>query len=184
MRDSPIVGSGTRNARAKLTAGFVWIIVFKYVKAAAFLLLAFAALRLARFPHRSEPIELARLLGVDEHKEIVQRTAQVVAALSPFQIHAIAAALAVIGLVFLTEGTLLWLRIPWATYFTITLTALGIPPEIIEIVHRPHSIRRYVLLAVNAAILIYLWRRRNEFREDPGLGKRVRKAASTARGTY
>lgn len=176
-----MAGSARGHRRAKLSSGFVWIIVFKYVKAAAFLLLALAALRLARFPHRSEPMELARLIGVDERKEIVQRTAEVVAALSPFQIHAIAVASAVIGLVFAAEGTLLWMRIPWATYFTITLTALGIPPEIVEIVKRPHSVRRYALLAVNIAILVYLWRRRNEFREGPGVIEKVRDAAAEAR---
>ena len=47
---------------------------------------------------------------------------------------------------------------------TIVLTALGIPPELIEIARRPASGRRYALLAINVAILVYLWRRRNEFR--------------------
>jgi len=37
-------------------------------------------------------------------------------------------------------------------------------PEILEIVKRPHSARRYVLLAINAAILYYLWRKKDEFR--------------------
>ena len=45
------------------------------------------------------------------------------------------------------------------------LTALGIPPEILEIVRRPQSARRYVLLAINAAILYYLWRKKDEFRD-------------------
>jgi uncharacterized membrane protein (DUF2068 family) len=179
------MAGSARKARGKLTGGFVWIIVFKYVKAVMFVLLAVVALRIARLPHRSDAMEVARMFGVDERNEIVQRTAQVISALSPFQIHAIAAASAFIGLVFAAEGTLLWLRIPWATYFTITLTALGIPAEIFEIVHRPHSVRRYVLLAVNVAILVYLWRRRNEFRdlrgsdEDRGSGRRVEPAAGS-----
>src|SRR5215468_2582447 len=85
-------GSARRHGRSAkpLSAGFVSIIVFKYVKAAAFLLLGIVALRIARLPHGSEPLLIARLLGVDEHKEIVQRTAEVISALSPFQIHAIA----------------------------------------------------------------------------------------------
>jgi len=57
------------------------------------------------------------------------------------------------------------MRVWWATYFTIVLTALGIPPELIEIARRPSSTRRYVLLAINLAILGYLWTRRNEFRD-------------------
>jgi uncharacterized membrane protein (DUF2068 family) len=179
------MAKSAENARGKLTGGFVWIIVFKYVKAVAFLLLAVVALKIARLPRGFAPLELARLLGVDERTEIVRRTAQVLSALSPFQIHAIAAAAAVIGLMFAAEGTLLWLRIPWATYFTIILTALGIPAEIFEIIHRPDSVRRYVLLAVNVGILIYLWRRRNEFRhlrgsdEDRGSGRPVERAAGS-----
>ena len=51
-------------------------------------------------------------------------------------------------------------------YFTILLTALGLPPEILEIAKRPGSARRYLLLAVNVAILVYLWRRRNDFRSE------------------
>jgi uncharacterized membrane protein (DUF2068 family) len=76
----------------------------------------------------------------------------------------IGAASILVGLVFAAEGTLLALRIWWATYFTIVLTALGIPLEIMEIARRPDSVRRYLLLAVNVAILVYLWRRRNEFK--------------------
>ena len=165
MSDMVVAKARARGGRtAKLSAGFVWIIVFKFLKAAAFVLLGFVALRFARLPRGSEALHLARLLGVDTHKEIVQRMAGLISALSPFQIHAIAVASFVIGLVFAAEGTCLWMRFPWATYFTITLTALGIPPELIEIVRRPQSVRRYLLLAVNVAILIYLWRRRNEFR--------------------
>ena len=87
-------------------------------------------------------------------------------ALTSRQVEAIGAAAVLIGLVFTAEGTLLAVRVPWAPYFTIVLTALGIPPELIEIARRPGSGRRYVLLAVNVAILVYLWRRRNEFKTE------------------
>jgi uncharacterized membrane protein (DUF2068 family) len=55
----------------------------------------------------------------------------------------------------------------WATYFTIALTAIGVAIEVVEIGKRPGSLRLYVLLAVNLAILIYIWRRRNEFQGEP-----------------
>jgi uncharacterized membrane protein (DUF2068 family) len=144
----------------------------------SFLFLGIVVLHVAKVPRGFEPLHIARLLGVDEHKEVVQRTATVLSALSPFQIHAIAVACLAIGLVFAAEGTLLWMRLPWATYFTIGLTALGIPFELVEIVKRPQSIRRYALLAVNVAILIYLWRRRNEFRD--GAEKRPKRAVRAA----
>jgi uncharacterized membrane protein (DUF2068 family) len=151
-------------ARPKLSPGFLGIIAFKFAKAAAFLLLGAAALRIARLPHHSEPMEIARLLGVNGRNVLVQHLSYLLAALTSRQVEAIGAAAILIGLVFAAEGTLLSLRISWAPYFTIVLTALGLPPELIEIARRPDSVRRYLLLAVNFAILVYLWKRRNEFR--------------------
>jgi uncharacterized membrane protein (DUF2068 family) len=150
--------------RRRLSAGFVWIIVFKFIKGASFLLVGAAALRIAHLPNHSEPLEIARFLGVDEGNKVVRHLASILSALTSRQVQALGAASILIGLVFLAEGTLLAMRIWWATYFTIVLTALGIPLEILEIVKRPDSVRRYLLLAVNVAILVYLWRRRNEFK--------------------
>jgi uncharacterized membrane protein (DUF2068 family) len=150
--------------RPRLSPGFLGIIVFKCAKAAAFLLLGAVALRIARLPHHSEPMEIAHFLGVNPRNVLVQHLSFMLTALTSRQVEAIGAAAVLIGLVFTAEGTLLAVRVPWAPYFTIVLTALGIPPEVIEIARRPASGRRYLLLAVNAAILVYLWKRRNEFR--------------------
>ena len=150
--------------RPRLSAGFVWIIVFKFIKAASFMLLGAVALRIAHLPNHSEPLEIARFFGVDERRTIIRSLSEVLSALTSRQVLTIGAASILVGLVFAAEGTLLWLRIWWATYFTIVLTACGIPLEIVEIAKRPDSVRRYLLLAVNVAILVYLWRRRNEFK--------------------
>ena len=155
--------------RKPLSAGFLGIIVFKFLKAAAFLLLGAVALRIAYLPNHSEPMEIARFLGVEERRTIVKHLSVVLAALTSRQVQGIGAASLLLGLVFAAAGALLAARIWWATYFTIILTALGIPPELIEIAKRPGSGRRYLLLAINLAILAYLWRRRNDFksvRED------------------
>lgn len=156
--------SHTHAGRPRLSPGFLGIIVFKCAKAAAFLLLGAVALRIARLPHHSEPMEIARFLGVSETKLVVQHLSFLLSALTSRQVQAIGVASILIGLVFSAEGTLLAMRVSWAPYFTIVLTALGIPPELIEIARRPGSGRRYLLLAVNLAILVYLWKRRNEFR--------------------
>ena len=158
--DSPTVTA----RRPKLSPGFLGIIVFKCAKAAAFLLLGAVALRIARLPHHSEPMEIARFLGVNSRGVLVQHLSFVLSALTSRQVEAIGAAAVLIGLVFAAEGALLAMRVPWAPYFTIVLTALGIPPELIEIARRPESLRRYALLAVNVAILVYLWKRRDEFK--------------------
>lgn len=155
-----------RPSRPRLSAGFVGIIVFKYAKLVAFLVVGAAALRIARLPEGSGLLEIARLLGAHGQGPLVRHVAAALSALTSGQIEAIGAAVILIGLVFGTEGTLLALRVWWAPYFTIVLTALGIPLELVEIVKRPASGRRYLLLAVNAAILVYLWKRRNDFRSS------------------
>ena len=123
-------------------------------------------LRIAHLPKHSEPMEIARLLAVDENRMVVRHLSGVLAQFTRGQVEAIGAAALVIGSIFAAEGTTLAMRIAWAPYFTIVLTALGIPPEILEILRRPGSLRRYLLLAVNAAILVFLWKRRNEFRRN------------------
>jgi uncharacterized membrane protein (DUF2068 family) len=150
--------------RPKLTAGFVWIIAFKYVKCAAFLLIGIVALRIAHLERGSEPLQIARFFGVEEGRVSVRYIASVIAAFTPGQVRAIGLASISVGLVFGAEGTCLLLRLWWAPYFTIVLTAIGIPVELVEIVKRPWSARRYALLAINAAILVYLWKRRNDFK--------------------
>ena len=150
--------------KQKLSPGFVWIIVFKGIKSAAFLLIGAAVLHLARFPRHSEPLEIAHFLGAHTREVLVQHVSKVLDAMTSNEVRALAAASILIALVFAAEGLALAMRIPWAPYFTIILTAFGIPPELIEISRQPESYRRYALLAVNVAILVYLWKRRNEFR--------------------
>ncbi len=150
--------------RPRLSPGFVGIIVFKYLKSAAFLLVGGVALRIARLPDHSQPLEIARAIGVDEGRVTIRHVAALLSAFTPGQVQALGLAAVVIGLVFAAEGSCLLARLWWSPYFTILLTAAAIPAEVYEIARRPESLRRYVLLAINVAILAYLWKRRNEFR--------------------
>ncbi len=153
--------------RPPLSAGFAAVIVFKYLKAAAFILVGIVVLKIARLPSHSEPMELARLLQIRPERESVQRLSEFLSRVTAGQVEALGAASILIGLVFAAEGTFLALRIWWATYFTVFLTALGVPVEIREIAKWPLRFRLYVLLAINLAILVYVWMRRNEFRQKP-----------------
>ena len=158
------MSSKTAAPKPPLSPGFVAIIVFKYLKAAAFVLVGVVALRIAQLPSHSEPMQIARLLQVRAERESIQRLAAFLANVTTGQVEAAGAASLFIACFFLAEGTLLTMRIWWATYFTIVLTALGLPIEIGEIAARPGRARGYALLAVNAAILVYVWSKRNEFR--------------------
>ena len=154
-----------RREHVRLSGVMVAIIVFKYLKAAAFGALGVAALRLARIPRDSLQSHLIHLLGANGRTIMLRHVAQIIERLTQGQVQAIGLGAILIALVFAAEGTALLMRKPWAPLFTITLTALGIPAELVEIVRQPDSPRRYLLLAINAAILYYLWTRRNEFRE-------------------
>jgi uncharacterized membrane protein (DUF2068 family) len=169
-----------------MSGGFVAIILFKYFKAIVFGLFGVAALRLAHLARLPSVEELARFFRVSPEREIIQEIASIVAQITPGQAIGIGVVSLFVALVFATEGTFLAFRIWWSTYFTVVITACGIPLEIFEIVQRPVSLRRYLLLLVNAAILVFLWMRRNEFRPelaaDSLAGNREASQASTSSG--
>jgi uncharacterized membrane protein (DUF2068 family) len=145
-----------------LSAGFLAIITFKYFKAVVFLLVAIAALKLSRADPFPTAEDVAHFFRSSPENELIRAISR----LTPGLAMGIGLLSLFVAAVFGTEATLLTARVWWSTYFTIVLTALGIPFEIFEIFRRPSGFRRYLLLAVNVAILLYLWRRRNEFRDS------------------
>ena len=151
--------------RKRLSWGFFLIIAFKYLKAVVFALVGFTALHLARLAAMPTVEELARFLRVGPENQIVRRIAEVIREVTPGQVIGFGVVSLFVAAVFAAEATLLACRIWWSTYFTIVLTSMGLPLEIYEIFQRPASTRRYLLLAINAAILVFLWKRRKEFKE-------------------
>src|SRR5450631_3385082 len=149
----------------RVSGGFWAIIAFKWVKGIAFVIFGIAALRLSRAPAMPSAVQIAKFLSVSKENELVHRVADVIATVTPRQATAAGLASLFIAIVFFAEGVLLTARIWWSTYFTITLTSMGIPLELYELVHRPGSVRRWILLALNSAILRFLWSRRNEFHD-------------------
>jgi uncharacterized membrane protein (DUF2068 family) len=137
------------------------IIIYKYFKAVEFLLVAIAALKLSRADPFPTAEQVAHFFRSSPENELIRAFDR----LTPGLALGIGFASLFVSLVFGIEATLLAARVWWSTYFTIVLTALGIPLEIFEILRRPSGFRRYLLLAVNVAILLYLWKRRNEFRD-------------------
>ena len=150
----------------RLTGGFVAVIVFKYLKAAAFLLVGIVVLRFVVVARHDPAMEFARFLNANPERERIRRLSTFFNDITPGQREAIGAAALAIGSIFAAEASFLLARIWWATYFTIFLTLLGIPLELAEIWKKPRFFRGWVFLAINVAILVFLWRRRNEFRED------------------
>lgn len=154
--------SGQCAVRKILSGGFLAIIIFKYSKAVVFLLVAIAALKLSRADPFPTAEEVAHFFRSSPENELIRAFSR----LTPGLAMGIGLLSLFVAAVFGTEATLLTARVWWSTYFTIVLTALGIPLEIFEILRRPSGFARYLLLAVNTAILLYLWKRRNEFRDE------------------
>jgi uncharacterized membrane protein (DUF2068 family) len=151
---------------ASLPPGFLAVIIFKFVKAAAFSVFGIAVLRFARFAREALPLEAASILGVSRDNELVQRAASLVLSITPGQVTALGIASFTLAGVFAAEASFLLARKWWSTYFTIGLTMLGIPIELFEIGRAPAEWKHWGLLAVNLAILVFLWKRRNEFRPE------------------
>ena len=147
-----------------MSGGFVAIIAFKYFKALIFLLIGFTAIHLARLSSMPTVAQVAHFFRVSPENEIVARLAGFIRDITPGQAVGVGVVAFLVAAVFVAEGTLLAAKVWWSTYFTIVLTMLGIPLEIYEILERPRGPRRYAILVINLAILIYLWRRRNEFK--------------------
>jgi uncharacterized membrane protein (DUF2068 family) len=61
------------------------------------------------------------------------------------------------GALELVEGAGLWLRKRWAEWLTVIATALLVPFELYELVHRP-SLLKGAGLAVNVVVVAYLYR--------------------------
>jgi uncharacterized membrane protein (DUF2068 family) len=158
--------AGAGRPAKRLSGLFIVIIVFKFLKAAAFLLLGGVVLQFVHLPRHGAPMEFVRFAHANSDRESIRRLSTFFEHVTPGEREAIGAAALLIGLVFVGEGILLLARVWWATYFTICMTLLGIPIELVEIWRKPYLFRGWVYLIINVAILAYLWRRRNEFRDE------------------
>jgi len=79
----------------------------------------------------------------------------------PHRKHLVAAAAFAYAVLFIAEGTGLWLQKKWAEYLTLIATASFLPFEIYEVVKRVTALR-VVVIVINVAIVIYLvWRLRH-----------------------
>ena len=122
-------------------------------------------LRFVQVARHDPAMEFARFLNANAERESIRQLSTFFHDITPGQREAIGAASLAIGALFGAEASFLLARIWWATYFTIFLTLLGIPLELMDIWRKPHQLRGWYFLIINVAILAFLWRRRNEFRD-------------------
>ena len=139
-----------------------WIVAFKAVKTT---LLTSLGVTLLFAIHR-DPIDLVNQIALAVHLPLTSRVFDQALnlALRVTPKNELVLAIAAFGYAALmaTEGVGLYLRRPWARWFTIGATASLVPVEIYEIVREPHVLR-VLILVLNLAVVAYLWKRKEVF---------------------
>jgi uncharacterized membrane protein (DUF2068 family) len=139
-----------------------WIVAFKALKAT--ILAALGAMLLLAI-HR-DPVDFVAEIAMTVHlpltSGLVERALALAFRATPRKEEALAAAAFGYAILLGAEGIGLYLRRPWARWFTIGATSSLIPIEVYEIVREPRPLRVLVLL-VNIAVVVYLWKRKDVF---------------------
>ena len=144
-----------RNPKSAGSVTLLLIALFKLTKGILLLIVGFGALKLL---HRDVATAVAHwvdILRVDPDNRYIHRLLTHVLAVTPAELKAASVGTFIYAGLLLTEGTGLLLRKRWAEYFTIITTAGLIPLEIYELIHRATT-AKYVILAINVAIVVYL----------------------------
>jgi len=139
-----------------------WIVAFKGIKAT---ILALLGVMLLSAIHR-DPVDLVVQIATAVHlpltSRLVDRAVTVAFRATPRKEEALAAAAFGYAILMATEGVGLYLRRRWARWFTIGATSSLIPFEAYEILQEPRLLRVMILL-LNIAVVVYLWKRREIF---------------------
>jgi uncharacterized membrane protein (DUF2068 family) len=137
-------------------------VAFKAVKSSLLTALGITLL----FSIHSDPIEVVTHIAEVVHLPVTSRLFEraMKLALHTTPRREVAAAVTAFGyaVLFGTEGTGLYLRRPWARWLTIIATGSLIPVEIFEILRRPRPLR-ITVLALNIAVIVYLFKRKEVF---------------------
>ena len=145
----------------------VAIIVLKYVKAFLFVLAGLALFGFRRDPSSRWLLQLAERADGDPRLRVTARLLREIS--HGFELHfsAIVASCLIAGIALAAEGTFLLRGYTWAPWVTILLTGVWIPVEIWELVRR-FSPRTLVVMLINLAIVVYLYRHRTDFHHRMG----------------
>jgi uncharacterized membrane protein (DUF2068 family) len=139
-----------------------WIVAFKATKSTLLTVLGVGLL----FSLRRDPVDLVWQITNAVHLPVTSRLFERVLnlAFNATPRKEIVLAMTAFGYAILmgTEGVGLYLRRPWARWFTIGATGSLIPVEVYEILREPHPVR-VVVLVLNIAVVMYLVRRKEAF---------------------
>ncbi len=132
------------------------IAIFKFVKGAALLALAFGALTF--FLHKDVASQVEHWLDqlrVDPDNKFVGALLSKLQLVHTKELKELSALGAGYAALFLTEGTGLLFRQRWAEWLTIVATSSLLPFEVYELLQK-FTVVRVVAILINAAVVLYL----------------------------
>lgn len=147
--------------------GLLLVGIFKLSKAIFFTAVGAGALHLMNKNISDAVMSLIDALRIDPERHFVSILMEHVGLINSHQLKRAGILSFLYAMVCVVEGTGLMLEKRWAEYFTVILTAMGLPWESYELMER-YSAYKVVLLVINLAVLMYLlWilKRRREGEE-------------------
>ena len=144
-----------RPARSKSPKTLLAIAVFKLVKGFLLIAVGIGALRLLHKDVAQTVLHWVDVLRVDPDNRFIHGVLTSAFSISTKQLKATSIGTFIYAGLLLTEGTGLVLRKRWAEYFTIITTGGLVPLELYEL-SRHVTAAKFVILAVNVAIVVYL----------------------------
>ncbi len=136
-------------------AALFLIAIFKFVKGALLLALAFGALSLLHKDVASEVQHWLDQLRIDPDNQFIGALLSKLELVHTKELKELSALGTGYAALFLTEGTGLLFRKRWAEWLTIVATGSLLPIEVYELVKEFTAIRLLALL-INAAVVLYL----------------------------
>lgn len=131
------------------------IALFKYVKSALLIAVAFGALKLMHHNFSEATVEWVKRLASDPEHRLLHDLLHRALAIDDHTLRTISAGSFFYATLLAIEGTGLWLERRWGEYFTIIITGSFIPMELFEVVRHP-GILRIAITAINVAAVAYL----------------------------
>ena len=152
----PATVTTSRGARKGENATTLLLIaIFKLFKGVLLLIVAVGALRLLQRDVAAVVLRLVDVLRFDPDNRFIHKIIEKSFHIDAKQLKEISAGTFFYASILLTEGVGLLMKKHWAEWFTVISTAVFIPFEIYEILHR-FTFVRVAVFAVNVAIVWYL----------------------------
>jgi len=142
-------------ARVGHERGLLLVGIFKLSKAIFFTAVGAGAMDLMNKNISAVVMHVVDVLRIDPERHFVGILMEHVGLIQPQALRRAGILSFLYAAVCLVEGTGLMLEKRWAEYFTVTLTSLGLPWEMYELIEK-FSPYKVGLLVINLAVLIYL----------------------------